>query len=122
MSLGELLTEQYFESENQAINSIILAKDVSIPDHLGRALSGAYQEDWRVACRTELDQMAAREVWEVLPKRPGMKTIGHQWVFDLKRNLDSTMEKFKACLVARGDKEWLGINWTMPRHTCLQPP
>ncbi|MBW0464353.1 hypothetical protein O181_004068 [Austropuccinia psidii MF-1] len=110
MSLGEVPTEQYFESGNWAINLIILAKDVSIPDHLGKALSGAYQEECRAACWTELDQMATRDVWEVLPKLPGIKTIGNQWVFDLKHNLDGTMEKFKARLVARGGKQRPGID------------
>ncbi|MBW0501223.1 hypothetical protein O181_040938 [Austropuccinia psidii MF-1] len=76
----------------------------------GKALSGAYQENWRAACQAELDQMATWDVWEVLPKLPGMKTIGHCWVFDLKRNLDGTVEKFKARLVARGDRQRPGID------------
>ncbi|MBW0478213.1 hypothetical protein O181_017928 [Austropuccinia psidii MF-1] len=108
--LGEVPTEKYFESENQAIDLILMAKDVNIPTHLGKALSGAYQENWKAACQAELDQMATRDVWEVLPKLPGMKTIGHCWVFDLKCNLDGTVEEFKARLVARGDRQRPGID------------
>ncbi|MBW0540259.1 hypothetical protein O181_079974 [Austropuccinia psidii MF-1] len=110
MLLGEVLTEKYFESENQAIDWIIMAKDVNIPTHLGKVLSGAYQENWRAACQEELDQMATRDVWEVLTKLPGMKTIGHHWVFDLKRNLDGTVEKIKARLISRGDRQRPGID------------
>ncbi|MBW0552046.1 hypothetical protein O181_091761 [Austropuccinia psidii MF-1] len=110
MSLGEVPTEKYFESENQEIDSIVLPKDVSIPNHLGQALSGAHQDEWKAAFCTELDQMAARDVLEVLPKQPGMKAIGHGWVFDLKCNLDGTVGKFKACLVAHGDKKQPGID------------
>ncbi|MBW0537021.1 hypothetical protein O181_076736 [Austropuccinia psidii MF-1] len=110
MLLGEVPTEKYFESENKAINLILMAKDVNIPTHLGKALSGAYQENWKAACQAELDQIATRDVWEVLPKLPGMKNIGHCWVFDLKRNLDGTVKKFKARLVARGDRQRPGID------------
>ncbi|MBW0543289.1 hypothetical protein O181_083004 [Austropuccinia psidii MF-1] len=40
MSLGEVLTERLFAAENQAIDSLILVKDVSIPEHLVWVLSG----------------------------------------------------------------------------------
>ncbi|MBW0485231.1 hypothetical protein O181_024946 [Austropuccinia psidii MF-1] len=110
MSLGQVPTEKYFKLENQAIDSIVMAKDINILTHLGKALSGAYQESWRVACQVELNQMATRDVWEVLPKLLGMKIIGRRWVFDLKRNLDSTVEKFKARLVARGDRQRPGVD------------
>ncbi|MBW0471736.1 hypothetical protein O181_011451 [Austropuccinia psidii MF-1] len=39
-----------------------------------------------------------------------MKIIGQQWVFDLKHNIDSSIEKFKAHLIAYGDKQQLGID------------
>ncbi|MBW0461137.1 hypothetical protein O181_000852 [Austropuccinia psidii MF-1] len=108
--LGEVPTEKYFKSENREIDSIFLVKDISVPNHLGQALSGAHQDMCRAACRAELDQMIARDIWEVLPKQPCMKTIGHCWVFDLKSNLEGTMEKFKARLAARGDKQQPGID------------
>ncbi|MBW0484399.1 hypothetical protein O181_024114 [Austropuccinia psidii MF-1] len=55
-----------------------LGHAVSIPDHLGRALSGPHRKKWREACLAELDQMAARDVWEAVEKKLGMKTIGHR--------------------------------------------
>ncbi|MBW0479844.1 hypothetical protein O181_019559 [Austropuccinia psidii MF-1] len=77
MLLGEVPMEKYFDAENVAINLLILAKDVSIPGHLGQALSGLHWEEWEKACQAELDQMAAREVWYAIAKNLGMKTIGH---------------------------------------------
>ncbi|MBW0498256.1 hypothetical protein O181_037971 [Austropuccinia psidii MF-1] len=78
MSLGEVPTERYFEEENWAIASLPLVKDVKIPNHLGQALSGPNRDHWRTACLAELDQMVKRDVWSVVAKEPGMKTIGHR--------------------------------------------
>ncbi|MBW0514300.1 hypothetical protein O181_054015 [Austropuccinia psidii MF-1] len=39
-----------------------------------------------------------------------MKTVGHQWVFDLKTNTDGGIAKFKAQLVVRGDKQCPGVD------------
>ncbi|MBW0498861.1 hypothetical protein O181_038576 [Austropuccinia psidii MF-1] len=67
-----------------------------------QALLGPHRKKWRQACIAELDQMAARDVWEVVEKSLHMKTINHQWVFDLKNNINGSMEWFKARLVAHG--------------------
>ncbi|MBW0521837.1 hypothetical protein O181_061552 [Austropuccinia psidii MF-1] len=110
ITLDKVPMEQYFEDENQAINSLPLVKDVKIPFHLGEALKGPHRNSWKRACEEELTQMATREVWDVVKKIPGMKTIGHQWVFDLKSNANGSIKKFKARLVARGDKQCPGVD------------
>ncbi|MBW0485567.1 hypothetical protein O181_025282 [Austropuccinia psidii MF-1] len=56
--------------------------------------------------------MERRDVWEVVNKQKGMKTIGHQWVFDMKRQDDASVEKLKARLVARGNRQPPGIDCT----------
>ncbi|MBW0536475.1 hypothetical protein O181_076190 [Austropuccinia psidii MF-1] len=110
MVLGEVPTEQYFDEENCAVSSLPLVEDVKIPSHLGQALNGPHNNQWQTACMTELNQMAARDVWDIVVKEPGMKTIGHWWVFDLKINADGSIERFKARLVAHGDKQHPGID------------
>ncbi|MBW0496777.1 hypothetical protein O181_036492 [Austropuccinia psidii MF-1] len=105
MSLGEVPTEHLFDIENQAIDSLILVKDVNIPEHLGEALLGPHCEQWRQACLAELDQMAARDVWEVVERSSHMKTIRNQWVFDLKQKIKGSVERFKERLVAHGDRQ-----------------
>ncbi|MBW0535353.1 hypothetical protein O181_075068, partial [Austropuccinia psidii MF-1] len=112
MTLGEVPTECLFNAETQAIDSLFLAKDINIPKHLGKALSGPHCEQWWQACLAELDQMAARHVWEVVEKQSHMKTIGHQWVFDLKRKPNGSMERYKARLVARGNRQRPGVDCT----------
>ncbi|MBW0484405.1 hypothetical protein O181_024120 [Austropuccinia psidii MF-1] len=50
MSLGKVPTESSFAEENQVIDSHILVKDVSIPKHMGQALSGPPRQNWKWAC------------------------------------------------------------------------
>ncbi|MBW0464017.1 hypothetical protein O181_003732 [Austropuccinia psidii MF-1] len=78
--------------------------------HLGKELKGPHRDDWRKAYEAELSQMVARDVWDVVQKVPGMKNIGHRWVFDLKSNADCSIEKLKAWLVAHGDKQCPGVD------------
>ncbi|MBW0508782.1 hypothetical protein O181_048497 [Austropuccinia psidii MF-1] len=111
-TLGDVPTEQYFRNENTAIDTLPLTKDITIPDHLGQALYGKYRDHWRAACEHELNQMLERDVWEEVPKTRDMKTIGHHWVFDIKQHTDGRVEKFKARLVARGDRQRPGIDCT----------
>ena len=36
---------------------------------------------------------------------PSTKNIGFQWIFKRKLKLDGSIEKYKACLVAKGFKQ-----------------
>ncbi|MBW0473634.1 hypothetical protein O181_013349 [Austropuccinia psidii MF-1] len=75
------------------------------------ALSGAHRKNWRQACIMELDQMAVKDFWVVVKKNLNMKTIGHRWVFDLKRKVKGSIERFKAQLVACGDRQQPGLDF-----------
>ncbi|MBW0467129.1 hypothetical protein O181_006844 [Austropuccinia psidii MF-1] len=116
MTLGEVLTEKYFEEENQAIDSLPLVKDVKIPSHLGEALKGPHRNDWKRACEAELTQMATRDVWDVVEKVPGMKKIGHWWVFDLKSNANGSIKNSRPGLLrlgTNGAQEWIVLKHTL---------
>ncbi|MBW0500888.1 hypothetical protein O181_040603 [Austropuccinia psidii MF-1] len=56
--------------------------------------------------------MKRRNVWQAIDRKPGMKTIGHRWVFDKKIDEDGNIGKFKACLVARGNLQCPGVDFT----------
>ncbi|MBW0558439.1 hypothetical protein O181_098154 [Austropuccinia psidii MF-1] len=111
-ALGSVPMVRYFRNKNTAIDTLPLTKDITIPDHLGQALSRRYRDHWRAACKRELNQMLAQDVWEEVPKTREMKTIGHHWVFDIKQQANGGIEKFKARLVARGYQQQPGIDCT----------
>ncbi|MBW0552983.1 hypothetical protein O181_092698 [Austropuccinia psidii MF-1] len=101
--LWKVPTERYFEEENGAIEMLPLTVNLAIPEHLGQALSGRFWEEWKAACMCELDKMLEKNVWEAVTKTKDMTTIGNQWVFDIKHQVNGNVKKFKACFVARGD-------------------
>ena len=49
-----------------------------------------------------MDSMAKNQVWELVDLLPGHKTIGNKWVLKIKRKADGLIDKYKACLVAKG--------------------
>ncbi|MBW0526310.1 hypothetical protein O181_066025 [Austropuccinia psidii MF-1] len=111
-TLGNVPTKRYFDNKNAAIDALPLTKDVTIPEHLGQALSGKFQDQWRATCKRELDQMLTQDVWEEVIKTDRMKTIGHCWVFNIKQQTNGDIEKFKAQLVVRDDQQRPGIDCT----------
>ena len=43
--------------------------------------------------------------WELVDLTHGRKTIGCKWIFKRKLKQDVSIEKYKACLVAKGFKQ-----------------
>ncbi|MBW0461676.1 hypothetical protein O181_001391 [Austropuccinia psidii MF-1] len=99
MSLGQVPTELYFECEEKVINSLLLAKDISVLENLRQALGGPHQHHWEQACLDKLNQMKRRGVWQAINRTPAMRTIGHCWVFNTKLDEYGNIEKFKVQLL-----------------------
>jgi hypothetical protein len=55
--------------------------------------------------------LRSTSTWELVKLPPGRKAIGSKWVFKVKRNADSSIERYKACLVAQGFSQRPGINF-----------
>ncbi|MBW0561220.1 hypothetical protein O181_100935 [Austropuccinia psidii MF-1] len=101
--LSEVLTEFFFEEENRSIKSLSLEKYIAILKHLGKAAAGPKGAKWREACKAALNQMKARDVWQVIDKERVLKTIGHFWGFYIVLKSNSIVAKLKAQLVAHGN-------------------
>jgi transposase InsO family protein len=64
------------------------------------------QEEWRNACREELESLRKRKVFELVDPPKGRKVIKNRWVFDLKSD-----GRKKARLVAKGFSQVEGIDY-----------
>ena len=59
-------------------------------------------QQWQKAMQKEYDSLKAQETW-VLVSPPEDKTIaGSKWIYKVKKNLDNSVSRYKARLVAQG--------------------
>ena len=50
--------------------------------------------------------------WNLVPLPTGKKIIGCRWVFAVKFNLDESVARLKACLVAKGYAQTYGFDYS----------
>ena len=84
-----------------------------VDDHINfhQAMQSSNSEKWIEAMNEEYKSMQDNRVWELVPLREGVKPIGCKWIFKTKRNSKGNMEKYKACLVAKGYTQKEGIDY-----------
>lgn len=58
-------------------------------------------ECWKKAMQVELMALEQTGTWNFVDLPPNVKPIGYRWVFKIKRNADGSIERYKACLVAK---------------------
>lgn len=62
----------------------------------------------------EPNALETNETWEVNSLSRGKKTIDSKWVYKINFQLNAMIERLKARLVARGDKQEAGKHY---KHT-----
>ena len=92
------------------------ASKTSDPDlpSLHEARRGEYWEEFKTAMDKEVDQLEEHGTWhwverKSLPK--GTNILPTTWVLRIKRYPDGRLNKFKARLCARGDKQVAGVDY-----------
>ncbi|KAH9293226.1 hypothetical protein KI387_041571, partial [Taxus chinensis] len=80
----------------------------SEPENVREALS---QPQWKEAMDTEYDSLMKNQTWELVDLPIGKKPIGCKWVFKTKYKVDRSIDKHKACLVAKGYAQKEGIDY-----------
>ena len=58
--------------------------------------------DWKKAMNEEMEALQRNTTWELVPLPKGKKTVGYRWIFIVKLNLDGSINRYKAWLVAKG--------------------
>ena len=77
---------------------------------LHEALAAPDANDWRNAMDCEMENLHAHDVYELVPRVSGARTICLGWVLHQKFK-NGTFDKNKARLVARGNHQRLGIDY-----------
>jgi hypothetical protein len=66
---------------------------------------------WRAAMSDEFDALRHTNTWVLIPRPPGVNIVGSKWIFKTKQRLDGSVDKYKACLIARGFTQQYGVNY-----------
>jgi len=57
-------------------------------------------EAWHGAMCNEIQVICSNKTWSLVPFHPSMNVVGCQWVYKIKRRMDSSVKRYKAHLVA----------------------
>lgn len=59
----------------------------------------------------ELQALMDNHTWDIVHCPANVKAIGCKWVYSIKLRSDGTLDRYKARLVALGNKQEYGINY-----------
>jgi histone deacetylase 1/2 len=70
-----------------------------------------YKPEWFAAMAAEFDALTQTKTWSLVPRPPGINIVGSKWIFKTKHRPDGSVDKHKACLVARCFTQQHGIDY-----------
>ncbi|KAK1612276.1 hypothetical protein QYE76_035949 [Lolium multiflorum] len=76
---------------------------------------------WREAMETEFSALQANGTWKLVPPVSGVNLIDSRWVFKVKLHADGSIERYKACLVAKGYKQRYGLDYDETFSPVVKP-
>lgn len=83
----------------------------SDPQSFKEAVASADQAERIKAMTLEMESLIDKKVFELVPLPKGKRAIGSQWAYRTKRRVDRSIEKHKACLVAKGYLQRKGLDY-----------
>ena len=67
----------------------------------------------------EIAALKANNTWSLTSLPPHKKPIGSKWIYKMKFKPDGSVERFKACLVAKGFTQKEGLVFVVVKGWCL---
>jgi hypothetical protein len=81
------------------------------PKSLNEAQSCSNWPSWEKAMGSKINTLWHAGTWETMPHLAGKNIVGCKWVYCIKRKADSSVDKYKAWLVAHGFTQIYGVNY-----------
>ncbi|KAG7578454.1 Retrotransposon gag domain [Arabidopsis thaliana x Arabidopsis arenosa] len=81
---------------------------VSVPKSYSEAVK---DEKWCNAMSGEVNALEENETWDITNPPPGKKAIGSHWIFTIKYKSNGEIERYKARLVAMGNRQVEGLDF-----------
>ena len=84
-----------------------------VPRNYHEAIRHPRSENYKKAMLDELESHNENTTWKLVPIQAakGRKLVGSVWVFDVKRNKDGSIKKYKARLCAQGFSQIAGADY-----------
>nr|GEY70453.1 retrotransposon protein, putative, Ty1-copia subclass [Tanacetum cinerariifolium] len=86
-------------------------RDLGEPANYKAALLDPESEKWLNAMNVKIQSMKYNEVWVLVKLPPNGKTVGSNWLFKKKTDMDGNVHIYKARLVAKGYTHTSGIDY-----------
>lgn len=91
--------------------TLVVKEELAIPRTRKQAQK---KTEWPLYNEAEFIELGAfnkHGVWELVPPPDDANVVGTRWVYDIKMNLDGTINRYKARLVAQGYAQVEGIDY-----------
>lgn len=106
-SLSSFLSYSKLSSSHRAFS--LCLSTLYKPQSFHEAVGHPY---WREAMAAELVALEANRTWVLIDLPAGHSPIGCKWVFKVKLKSDGSLERYKACLVAKGYTQREGFDYS----------
>ena len=108
----EVPDDQVQDIIDQAYPASIVKEEVPIPGSYNEAISDPiWGEMWKSAVKDELTALASNGTWTVTVPPDKSNIVTSKWVFTTKYNIDGSLNRLKARLVARGFSQRYGVDY-----------
>jgi hypothetical protein len=72
------------------------------PNNLHEALK---DNRWKSAMNHELEVLAKNKTWHLVPPKQGANIIDCRWVYQVKKRVDGSIDRYNVRLVVKGFKQ-----------------
>jgi hypothetical protein len=90
----------------------LLINTILKPTTIKQALASSNAREWQLAIDFEIKSLIQNQTCRITLFLFGRKIITSKWIFKVKYNVDSSINKYKACLVAKGFTQVASLDYT----------
>jgi hypothetical protein len=89
----------------------LLINTILKPTTIKQALASSNAREWQLAIDFEIKSLIQNQTWRITFLPVGRKPITSKWIFKVKHNVDGSINKYKAQLVAKGFTQVAGLDY-----------
>ena len=104
-------SEYAYLAQSEELLEAAVNKAQDDPKTLSEARSRSDWPKWQEVMDHEIATLEEAGTWTTVPRPANKNIIGSKWVFHIKCKANGTIEKYKACLIARGFTQKFSVDY-----------